>query len=191
MPCAASAQVLCALGSGAIAYDPSKDQRASADAIELTTKTYTSAKDVCGQNCPQVAVFRNATAANLMLIAASGVARIVYNPQFFSAVYDRHGDAGIAAVIAHEIGHALDDTLGAAWVEKGWTPELRADGWAGCVLAKNGLPAAGMRAALAALEENPPASRPAWNLRLQAIRAGYTHCGGSEAGFPTAAPRGR
>lgn len=183
MPLGLAAQVVCVLGPGTAGYDAAKDQRPAADAMELAGKTYAAAKAVCGTNCPETVLFRNATAANMMLVAKSGRARIVYNPQFFDGVYDRHGDAGVEALIAHELGHALDDTLGAAWIEKNWPPELRADSWAGCVLAKSNAAGANLRAALAALEENPPASRPLWNLRLQALRAGYTHCGGSAQNF--------
>jgi hypothetical protein len=179
-PFGLAAQVICALGPGANAYDASKDKRPSADAMELAGKTYAGAKAVCGINCPEAVVFRNTTAANVMLVATSGRAKIVYNPNFISGIYNRHGDAGVEALIAHEFGHALDDVLGAAWIDRSWSPELRADSWAGCILAKNNFAAADLQSALAALEENPPPARPAWNQRLRAIRAGYTHCGGTE-----------
>jgi hypothetical protein len=81
--------------------------------------------------------------------------------------------------MAHEIGHALDDALGAVWIEKGWTPELRADSWAGCILAKSNLSPADATAALAALAAHPSPAHPAWNVRLPAIRAGYSRCGGA------------
>jgi len=192
LPCAAAAQVVCALGAGAGSYDAAKDQRPTADALELVGQTYTPVKGLCGGSCPEVVLFRNATAANLMLIVSAGRAKVVYNPQFFTNVYNRHGDAGIAAVMAHEIGHALDDTLGAAWVDKRWTQELRADGWAGCVLAKNGLTPTHLLSALAALEENPSPAHPAWSLRMPAIRAGYVGCGGGAgAGTAPGAARGR
>jgi hypothetical protein len=126
-----------------------------------------------------VVLFRNATASKLMLIANAGRAKIVYNPQFIAGLYDRRGDAGVAALIAHELGHALDDSLGAAWIDKGWTAELRADSWAGCVLAKSNLTPAEVRSALTALQENPSPAHPSWNLRLPAIITGYFHCGGT------------
>lgn len=180
MPPCSAAQVVCALGPGADAYVASKDGRPSADAMELMGKAYAAAKAVCGTNCPETIVYRNATAANVMLVAKSGRAKIVYSPNFISGVYGRHGDAGVEALIAHEIGHALDDVLGAPWIEKSWSPELRADGWAGCVLAKSHFAAADLHSGLAALEENPPVARPAWSERLRAIRTGYSHCGGTE-----------
>jgi hypothetical protein len=67
--------------------------------------------------------------------------------------------------------------LGAQWIEKGWTPEVRADAWAGCILAKANLTAAEMTAAQATLAEYPAPSHPAWSVRLPAVRSGYTHCG--------------
>jgi hypothetical protein len=114
-----------------------------------------------------------------MLIANAGRAKIVYNPQAFNAAYDRYGDAGIVALLAHALGHALDDAIGAAWIEKGWTPELRADSWAGCILARSNFGASELQPALAALAEYPSPSHPNWNARLPALRSGYAHCGGS------------
>jgi len=128
-------------------------------------------------------MLRNATAPNLTLILNSGDAKVVYAPQFFATVHDAFGDAGIVALIAHEFGHALDDTLGAAWIQKAWTPELRADSWAGCALAKGGFTASEMESALGALAKYPPVSHPVWAQRLSAIRAGYMACGGQASKF--------
>jgi hypothetical protein len=178
MPVAAIAQI-CALGPGASSYKTASDQRPSADALELVRRTDEAAGKVCGSSCPPVVLFRNATAPNLILMVDAGRARIVYSPQAFAAVYERHGDAGLAALIAHEIGHALDDAMGAAWIEKAWTPELRADAWAGCILAKDNLTAAEIPQAMAALKEYPSPAHPGWGVRLPAIRSGYTHCGGT------------
>jgi hypothetical protein len=133
-----------------------------------------------------VAVLRNTTAANAMLIADGGQARLVYSPQFFASVHDSYGDAGIIAVIAHEVGHALDDTLGAKWIQPGWTPELRADSWAGCALARSDLSPGDTQAAVAALAKYPSPAHPSWNLRVPAIRAGYIACGGDASKFDSA-----
>ena len=124
-------------------------------------------------------LFRNATAPNLVLINEAGRAKVVYAPQTFTAVYDRYGDPGILALIAHALGHALDDAIGAAWIEKGWTPELRVDSWAGCILARSNLAPAEGQAALGALADYPSPAHPNWNLRLRVIRSGYAHCGGA------------
>lgn len=147
--------------------------------MELVGGTYAAGKSVCGANCPEVVLFRNTTASNVMLVADAGRAKIVYNPTFITSVYERYGDPGVEAVMAHEIGHALDDALGAAWIQKNWTPELRADSWAGCILAKSSLSPADLTTALAVLAAYPSAARPAWSVRLPAIRAGYSGCGGT------------
>lgn len=178
LPFTGAAQVICALGSGASSYKASADQRPSPDAMQLVIRANAAANTICGSNCPEVVVFRNTTASNLMLIADAGRAKLVYAPQVFTAVHDRYGDAGIVALVAHALGHALDDGIGAAWIDKSWTTELRADAWAGCTLAKSSLSSVEMQAALAALAEYPSPSHPKWNLRLQAIRAGYTNCRG-------------
>jgi len=179
LPLAAAAQVVCVLGPAAAGYKASEDKHPTADAMQLVGATYAAGKSVCGTNCPEVVLFRNTTASNVMLVTDAGRAKIVYNPTFITSVYDRYGDAGVQALMAHEIGHALDDALGAAWIEKGWTPEMRADSWAGCILAKSNLSPADVTAALAALAAHPSAAHPAWNVRLPAIRAGYSRCGGA------------
>jgi hypothetical protein len=179
LPFTAAAQVVCALGSGAASYNAYMDQRPSADAMQLVGRAYTAAKNICGSNCPEVVLFRNVTASNLMLITDHQRAKIVYDPKIITTVYDRHGDAGIIGLMSHALGHALDDTLGAAWIEKGWNPELRADAWSGCILAKSNLKPTEFAAALAALSDYPSPAHPAWNLRLPPIRSGYTHCGGA------------
>ena len=176
LPFTAAAQVVCALGSGAASYNAYMDQRPSADAMQLVGRAYAGAKTICGANCPEVVLFRNSTASNLMLITDHQRAKMVYDPKVIATVYDRHGDAGIVALMSHELGHALDDTLGAAWIEKGWSPELRADAWAGCVLAKANVKAAELPAAFAALSEYPSPAHPAWNVRLPVVRSGYMHC---------------
>jgi hypothetical protein len=118
-----------------------------------------------------------------MLIADAGQAKLVYSPQFFEAAYNSFGDGGIIAIIAHEVGHALDATMGAAWIKKSWTPELRADAWAGCILARLDPGSGGLREGLSALSKYPSPSHPGWNLRLPALRTGYTECGGASSKF--------
>ena len=109
----------------------------------------------------------------------AGRAKLVYAPQTFSRVYESYGDGGILALLAHALGHTLDDTLGASWVQKNWTPEVRADAWAGCVLARSKLTGEESRSAIAALSEYPSGQHPQWTQRLVAIQSGYAHCGGS------------
>ena len=180
-PLAAAPEFICTLGPGAPAYKAAQDQRPSPDTMQLAGRVNAAVKGVCGQNCPTMALFRNSTAPNAMLINDSGQAKIVYSPQFFSAVYDRFGDLGIIALIAHELGHALDATLGAAWVKNTWPPEMRADAWAGCVLARIDPGPGGLDPALRALSNYPSPSHPNWSQRLPALRAGFTGCGGDAA----------
>jgi hypothetical protein len=188
-----SAQVICALGPGAASYKPSADQRPSSDALQLAGRVNAAVKTICGTQCPTMALFRNTTAPNAILIADAGQAKLVYSPQFFGAAFDSFGDAGIIAIIAHELGHALDDTLGAAWIKSSWTPELRADAWAGCLLARLD-PAkpdpprpdsgpGGLQQSLSALSKYSAPSQPGWNLRLPILRAGYIQCGGAGTKF--------
>jgi hypothetical protein len=179
----AAAQVVCALGTGTSAYKPAEDQRPTPDAMELAGRVNAAVKSICKDSCPTIALFRNASAANVMLIANAGQAKLVYAPQFLTAAYEAFGDGGVMAVIAHELGHALDDTLGAAWVKTSWPPELRADAWAGCVLARANLEGSDLESTLEALAKYPAPAHPSWNLRLPAIRTGFMECGGDASKF--------
>jgi hypothetical protein len=179
----ATAQVVCALGPDVSSYKPAADQRPTPDALELAGRVNAAVKTICAAHCPVIQLFRNSTAANAMLIADAGEAKLVYTPQFFAAAYDRYGDGGIIGIIAHELGHALDDTLGASWINGSWTLELRADAWAGCTLARAGLVQEELEATLEALANYPSPAHPSWDLRLPVLRTGYAQCGGNGAKF--------
>jgi hypothetical protein len=174
----ADADVVCALGQGASSYKPASDQRPSSDALQLAGRVNAALKSICGNQCPTMALFRNATTPNLMLVNNLGQAKLVYSPQFFQAAYSSFGDEGIVALIAHELGHALDATLGAKFVKESWPPELRADAWTGCILAKLDSRQQDWGSSLAALAKYPSPAHPAWNQRLAPLRAGFSACGG-------------
>jgi hypothetical protein len=190
LPFSASAEVICALGSGASSYDANADQRPTSDAMQLAGRMNAALSPTCSPKCPQIAIFRNATAANAMLIVTADQAKFVYAPQFFTAVYDKYGDGAIIAIIAHEYGHALNETTPAPWMNNGWTSELRADAWAGCALAKSDLSANDLAEALTAVSKYPPivkaSAQPSIVQRLPALRVGYVHCGGDSAKFDRA-----
>src|SRR5437870_10001021 len=118
-------QVVCALGPGSSSYNAYLDQRPTADALELAGRVNGALVSACRPNCPTIAMFRNTTAANAMLIAAApGQTKIVYKPEFFTAVYEKYGDGGILAVLAHEVGHAIDASATAPWIKSSWSSEL-------------------------------------------------------------------
>jgi hypothetical protein len=149
--------------------------------MQIAGRVNAAVKPICGQNCPTMALFRNATSPNIMLLNDAGQAKIVYSPQFFATAYDRYGDLGILALIAHELGHALDATLGAKWVNEKWTPELRGDAWAGCILAHVDPGVGGYTPSLEALASYPSSAHPDWSQRLPVVRAGFAGCGGDAA----------
>jgi hypothetical protein len=183
----ASAEVLCALGSGASSYDAKADERPTGDAMQLAGRMNAALSPNCSPKCPQIAIFRNPTAANAMLVVTPDQAKFVYAPQFFTAVYDKYGDGAIIAIIAHEYGHALNETTPAPWMKSDWTPELRADAWAGCALAKSALSSTELAEALTAVSKYPPAAhQPSWAQRLPALRLGYMHCGADGSKFDSA-----
>jgi hypothetical protein len=183
LPCGASAQVICRLGSSASSYNAYQDQRPTADAMELARQVSAALEPLCRPNCPVLVVFRNATAPNVILLADSGRAKMAYAPQFFTTVYDNYGDGAIIAIMAHMLGHAIDAIAPAAWMKRGWTPELRADAWAGCSLAHADLSSIGLRDALTAVSMYPSDSHPDWPGRIPALRLGYVHCGGDGMRF--------
>jgi hypothetical protein len=150
--------------------------------MEMARRLNAALTPLCSPKCPQIAVFRNATAANAMLVVTPGDAKFVYAPLFFQTVYDTYGDAAIIAIIAHEFGHALDEIFPGRF-GNGGTPELRADAWAGCTLAKIDLTSHGLEGALTAVSKYPSPAHPGWPLRLLALRLGYTKCGGDASKF--------
>jgi hypothetical protein len=191
LPFGASAEVVCALGARASSYDAKADQRPTGDTMQLAGRMNAALSPTCSPQCPQIAIYRNTTAPNAMLVVTADQAKFVYAPQFFTAVYDKYGDGAIIAIIAHEYGHALNETSPAPWMKNGWSPELRADAWAGCALAKTDLSASDLAEALTAVSKYPPfaptGAQPSWAQRLPALRLGYSHCGGDGSEFDSAA----
>jgi hypothetical protein len=190
LPFGASAEILCALGPGASSYDAKADERPASDAMQLARRMNAALSPTCSPKCPQIAIYRNTTAPNAMLVVTADQAKFVYAPQFFAAIYDKYGDGAIIAMIAHEYGHALIETYPAPWMKNGWTIELRADAWAGCALAKSDLNSNDLAEAIAGVSKYPPVAhpgaQPSWAQRLPALRLGYIHCGGDTSKFDSA-----
>jgi hypothetical protein len=184
LPLAAASDIVCALGSGTSAYNAYQDQTPTRDALELATRMNRALAPYCLPRCPELALFRNNTTPNLMLVVNSdGQAKIVYAPQFFTKVDETSGDGAIVGLLGHVYGHALDETTPVNWINRGWPPEVRADVWAGCALGKANLSARSLGEALAALAQYPSPAHPGWSQRLPGLRLGYTHCGGEGATF--------
>jgi hypothetical protein len=186
LPLAASAEIVCALGTATSGYQPTADQRPSSDTMQVVRRVDEAYKSICLPKCPGAALLRNSTAPNLMLYVNADGGKMVYSPAFFSGVYGKYGETGIIALIAHVYGHAIDETTQSSWLPANWDPELRADAWAGCVLAKTSLPSSGVTSALGALATYPPLGQTGWSRRVPAVRLGYTHCGGEVAKFDSA-----
>jgi hypothetical protein len=183
LPISAAAETICALGSGASSYNASSDQRPTSDAMDMARRLNAAMSSICSPKCPQIAVFRNTTAANAMLVVTPDQAKFVYAPQFFQTVYDHYGDGALIAMIAHEFGHALDEIYPAKFRNGGGNPELRADAWAGCALARVDLGSNDLAEALVAISKYPSPAHPIWAMRVPALRLGYTQCGGDGAKF--------
>src|SRR5262245_38842387 len=116
LPAAAeTAQVLCALRAGGASYNAYSDERPTDDALELAGRVNQALVSSCIPNCPRISLFRNATAANVMLIAAAGQSKIVYKPEFFTTVYESYGDGRTLATFATTDGHTTTITTTAPW----------------------------------------------------------------------------
>jgi hypothetical protein len=176
----AEPQVVCRLGPADAGYNAYSDQNSSPDALELAGAVNAALRSFCIPNCPRISMFRNTTASNLMLLRSSEQMKLVYNPAFFTTVYEASGDSAIMALLAHEVGHAIDGVARAAWMKSSWNSELRADAWAGCALGQMNLSKRSREAALTTLQKYPSSSHPEWNTRLSVIQVGYTQCSGGK-----------
>jgi hypothetical protein len=174
----AGPEVVCRLGPADPPYNAYSDEGSSGDALELAGKVNAALVSWCRPNCPTISMFRNPTASDLMLIREEGRVKLVYKPAFFTSVYEKYGDGGILAIMAHEVGHAIDGAMPTPWMKASWNPELRADAWAGCALARMTLSSGTLQAGLNALSKYPSPSHPNWTVRIPVLQAGYTQCGG-------------
>ena len=187
LPIGASAEVVCALGKATSTYQPTADQRPTPDTMQIVRRVDEAYKSICLPRCPGAAMLRNDTAPNLMLYVNADGGKMVYSPAFFAGVYGKYGEGGIIALVAHVYGHAIDEVTQSTWLPANWSPELRADAWAGCVLAKTGLPPSGVTSALGALAMYPPPGQAGFSSRrVTAVRLGYAHCGGEAAKIDSA-----
>lgn len=182
---AAATDIVCTLGTATAAYKESQDEKPR-DMTNIIHRVDDAFRPFCLPKCPKAALLRNATAPNLMLLVTVEGAKMVYSPQFFAGVYGKYGESGLIALLAHVYGHAIDETTPSNWIPTNWNPELRADAWAGCVLAKTSLAPGAITSALSAMAMSPPTSQPAWGPRVPAVRLGFTHCGGATATFDAA-----
>ncbi len=179
-------KITCALGGSADSYDIYADQRPTGDAMELARRVSAAVISVCSPNCSSLTLYRNPSIAGAALFAYPDRPKMVYSPQFFTAVYEKYGDGGIMAIVAHMLGHVIDAAAPAKWIIVSWTPELRADAWTGCALANAGLSQPGLQSALQSVAAYPSSSHPNWAMRVSALRHGYTQCGGDAARFDKA-----
>src|SRR5215467_692899 len=171
-------EIVCRLGPADPPYNAYSDEGSSGDALELAGRVNAALVSWCRPNCPTISMFRNPTASDLMLIRGDSRVKLVYKPAFFTSVYDRYGDGGILALMAHEVGHAIDGAMPSPWMKPNWTPELRADAWAGCALARMNLTPRTLQAGLNALSKYPSPAHPNWTARIPVLQEGYTQCGG-------------
>ncbi len=185
LPVIAAAEVVCALGPNVAAYNAASDSQPTPDTMTELRRLDAALQSICSPRCPQIAIFRNPTAPNAMLIATNDQAKIVYAPQFFQSLYDNFGDGAVIAVLAHEFGHGLDE-LNPGKFGRGGTPELRADAWAGCALAKTDLTPTGLAEALVGVTKYPTPGNSDSTVRIGAFRFGFTQCGGTATKFDAA-----
>ncbi len=174
VPVRAGSETICSLGSTAY-YDAKSDANASPDALRIAKGV---AEALCGGPC-DIALMRNPTVGNAMtVVAQSGEAKIVYNPQFLKSIDTSIGDGAVFGILAHEAGHVVDRRQQAAWIPSTWDRELRADAWAACAIARSAVPDDKKKAGFRAVLGYPSPSHPSRNLRVEAMELGYHTCGG-------------
>src|SRR5215208_7908396 len=122
---------VCVLGPRPSAYKATSDQSATAGAIDVTRRIGEAFASVCTPRCPKVGIYNNPTARSAMVFASPPTARIVYAPSFWTAVATRYGENALLGAIAHQYGHIIDSVALGTWMNVNWSPELRADAWAG------------------------------------------------------------
>jgi len=169
--------VLCTLGPAPASYVPLTDQPASPTATRETKRLFTL---VCPKDCGQIGVFRNASAPNALTMSVGDhMTKIVYNAAFLEGAVKAYGLGATLGILAHEVGHHVDTIVPPPpWMNVDWNPELRADAWAGCELARAGNKPADVKAALQAIAMSPAPSHPAWGARAEALQKGFSGCGG-------------
>lgn len=177
--------IVCTLGPQTGAYNPLLDAPPSAYAAQEAQRIY---RLLCPDSCGQVSYVQNPTVPNAATMTqGGGISKIAYSPNFMGMIFQNFGAAASFGVIAHEFGHHVDlNTNVASWMDSSWGREIRADAWAGCALARAGLPNQQLAAALMAIAAYPSPSHPAWNLRLPALQTGYVSCGGERANLDKA-----
>src|SRR5438552_14250106 len=117
-----SAQIICTLASTPSSYNAYHDQRPTGDAMELAGKVNAALVSMWRPNCPALAMFRNSTAANVLLVTDAGRTKCLYKPECFRSVYESYGDGGILALLAQEVGHAIDAVPPPHWMKSGCPP---------------------------------------------------------------------
>jgi hypothetical protein len=178
---------VCALGVRPTTYKTNFDQTPNVRATDITKRIADGFTAVCAPKCPTVAIFSNTTARNALVFASPSSMKIVYSPTFFSAVSAQYGDDGLIGLVAHEYGHIIDSVAIGSWMNVAWTPELRADAWAGCALAKLKFKSLGLERALTAIARHPAEAKSAWASHISPLRTGYSQCGGSTRDFDSSA----
>lgn len=102
-----------------------------------------------------------------------GLPSVTYAAPWLDALEARYGHTVAVWVFAHEFGHRID-----GWAPEGsWGRELVADAWAGCALARLGMPIEATEAALhEAISPTPTPTHPAYAARIEATRHGARVC---------------
>lgn len=184
---AASGQVVCTLGHGASPYSPAMDRPPTHTALAEGRRMH---RLLCN-DCGSIMLVQNPTVTNAMLMSVRpGVSKLSYNPHFMNQVLAQYGNGATIGIIAHEIGHHVDFMQPAAWYDRSWGKELRADALAGCALARARIDPTQLKNALRAIAAFPSPSHPGWPMRERAVMQGYQQCGGT-GGSATRPPRSR
>lgn len=173
------AQLVCSLGGISSQYNYQYDQPPAQRALQELNHIYNT---LCPNGCGNVVLFQNNTVPNaLAMVTGPNQSKIAYSPTFMNSVFQNYGGGATYGILAHEFGHHIDFHTTPPWMNNSWSRELKADAWAGCALAKVGLNTDQIENSLRAIAAFPSSSHPNWPYRVNAVRIGFTNCGGTWA----------
>lgn len=102
---------------------------------------------------------------------------VIYDPIFMEGLRQRYGPSAPFGVLAHEVGHIVRGVLVPGWMPD-WSDEMRADHFAGFVLARHGLDLQPLQRCIMELMARPGYRHPDGRTRTAVVRGGYIEGGG-------------
>ena len=155
-------------------HNPGADQAPDDKAFSQVSQAY---EYLCpGGSCGTVEFLQNNSIQNAMAFWDGRTNPVIrYNYQFMASTYNRHGPNATYGIFAHELGHTINFRMGKNGNISQIEQEKIADQYAGCALAKAGLPSDSMDSSLRSMS-SPSPSYPSAGERMYLVKNGYDRC---------------